>query len=29
MTGKCRYEPNWDSLDKRPNPSWYDEAKFG
>ncbi|KAK2160601.1 hypothetical protein LSH36_129g00052 [Paralvinella palmiformis] len=25
----CRYEPNWDSLDKRPLPLWYDEVKFG
>jgi alpha-L-fucosidase len=24
-----QYEPNWDSIDKRPLPSWYDEAKFG
>ena len=24
----CHYEPNWDSLDKRPLPAWYDEAKF-
>lgn len=24
-----RYAPNWESLDKRPLPSWYDEAKFG
>ena len=24
-----RYEPNWDSLDTRPLPSWFDEAKFG
>ena len=24
-----RYEPNWESLDKRPLPSWYDESKFG
>ncbi|XP_065909748.1 alpha-L-fucosidase-like [Dysidea avara] len=23
------YEPNWASLDARPLPSWYDEAKFG
>ena len=23
------YQPTWDSLDKRPLPSWYDEAKFG
>ena len=28
---KCdtRYEPNWDSLDTRPLPSWFDEAKCG
>lgn len=24
-----RYEPTWESLDKRPLPEWYDEAKFG
>ncbi|XP_055958256.1 alpha-L-fucosidase-like [Patella vulgata] len=24
-----RYEPNWQSLDSRPLPAWYDEAKFG
>ncbi len=23
------YEPNWDSLDSRPLPDWYDDAKFG
>jgi alpha-L-fucosidase len=23
------YQPNWDSLDKRPTPSWFTEAKFG
>ncbi|MCL2661306.1 MAG: alpha-L-fucosidase [Acidobacteriaceae bacterium] len=23
------YQPNWDSLDKRPTPSWYQDAKFG
>ena len=23
------YQPNWDSLDKRPNPAWFTEAKFG
>lgn len=28
-TVHARYEPNWTSLDKRPLPSWYDEAKFG
>lgn len=25
----CKYEPNWESLDSRTNPAWYDEAKFG
>ena len=24
-----RYDPTWESLDSRPLPSWYDEAKFG
>ena len=24
-----RYTPDWESLDSRPLPSWYDEAKFG
>ncbi|XP_076075542.1 alpha-L-fucosidase-like [Mytilus galloprovincialis] len=24
-----RYEPDWKSLDSRPLPSWYDEAKIG
>lgn len=23
------YEPNWDSLDSRPLPSWFDSAKIG
>ncbi|CAG2168204.1 unnamed protein product [Oppiella nova] len=23
------YAPNWDSIDKRPLPSWYDESKIG
>ena len=23
------YQPNWPSLDSRPLPSWYDEAKVG
>lgn len=23
------YPPNWDALDKRPLPKWYDEAKIG
>lgn len=24
-----KYLPNWSSLDKRPLPKWYDEAKIG
>ncbi|KAL3877688.1 hypothetical protein ACJMK2_035355 [Sinanodonta woodiana] len=24
-----RYDPNWKSLDSRPLPQWYDDAKFG
>ena len=24
-----RYQPNWSSLDSRPLPTWYDEAKIG
>ena len=24
-----KYDPTWESLDSRPLPSWYDEAKFG
>jgi len=24
-----RYTPTWDSLDSRPLPQWYDEAKIG
>ncbi|XP_072530905.1 tissue alpha-L-fucosidase-like [Salminus brasiliensis] len=26
---KVRYTPNWKSLDARPLPPWYDQAKFG
>ena len=30
LTGvSAQYQPNWDSLDKRPLPEWYDEVKFG
>ena len=25
----CQYLPNWDSLDSRPLPVWYDKAKIG
>lgn len=29
-TGRAiRYEPNWKSIDSRPLPEWYDQAKFG
>lgn len=24
-----KYEPNWESLDTRPLPQWFDDAKFG
>jgi alpha-L-fucosidase len=24
-----KYQPNWESLNKRPNPSWFKDAKFG
>src|SRR5262245_32091275 len=23
------YQPNWESLDRRPTPSWYTDGKFG
>jgi len=26
---EARYDPNWASLDARPLPAWYDDAKFG
>ncbi|MEO8659809.1 MAG: alpha-L-fucosidase, partial [Bryobacteraceae bacterium] len=26
---QTRYQPNWDSIDSRPTPTWYTEAKFG
>lgn len=30
LTGvHCRYQPNWESIDSRPLPGWYDQAKFG
>lgn len=28
-SAQAMYEPNWESLDARPIPQWYDEAKFG
>src|SRR6266513_1786594 len=24
-----RYEPTWDSIDQRPTPEWFTEARFG
>lgn len=29
LQARPRYEPSWDSLDARPLPAWFDEAKFG
>ncbi|KAL3267007.1 hypothetical protein HHI36_011155 [Cryptolaemus montrouzieri] len=29
VTAELKYEPNWKSLDSRPLPDWYDEAKIG
>ena len=26
---QSRYEPTWESLDRRPMPAWFNEAKFG
>ncbi|RJP28507.1 MAG: alpha-L-fucosidase [Candidatus Omnitrophota bacterium] len=28
-SAETRFEPNWQSLDSRPTPAWFDEAKFG
>lgn len=28
-TSRAQYKPNWESLDSRPLPEWYDQAKFG
>lgn len=29
VSDTARYEPNWNSLDSRPLPPWYDESKIG
>ena len=29
LLAQKKYEPNWDSLDSRPIPSWFEDAKFG
>ncbi|XP_036398627.1 plasma alpha-L-fucosidase [Megalops cyprinoides] len=26
---RCQYEPTWESIDSRPLPAWFDQAKFG
>jgi alpha-L-fucosidase len=26
---ELRYQPNWESLNRRPTPQWFDDAKFG
>ena len=28
-TSETKYQPNWDSIDSRPLPSWFDEGKIG
>src|ERR1035438_3761617 len=27
--GQKRYQPTWESIDARPSPAWYTDAKFG
>ncbi|KAK3102504.1 hypothetical protein FSP39_011859 [Pinctada imbricata] len=29
LVSSVKYDPNWESIDSRPLPSWYDEAKLG
>jgi len=29
ITASPRYEPNWNSIDSRPLPQWFDDAKVG
>ena len=29
LGAETRYQPNWASIDSRPIPGWYDDAKFG
>jgi len=29
LRAQTRYQPEWSSLDARPNPKWYTDAKFG
>ena len=27
--GQSRFQPTWDSIDRRPSPTWYTDSKFG
>ena len=27
--GQNRYQPTWESIDRRPSPAWYTDSKFG
>jgi alpha-L-fucosidase len=29
LTGQTRYQPTWESIDSRPSPAWYQDARFG
>ena len=29
VSARAQYEPTWDSIDRRPVPQWFDDAKFG
>lgn len=29
VASTLRYDPTWESLDSRPLPAWFDQAKFG
>lgn len=29
LSAQKKYEPNWESIDSRPVPAWFTDAKFG
>ena len=29
VCSSAQYQPNWNSIDSRPLPAWYDQSKFG
>ena len=29
LAGAQSYQPSWESIDKRPTPAWFTDAKFG